>query len=200
VSETAVSICNMALGHLGVKASVASLTITSNSTTAEKKCELFYDNARKATLRAHDWGFAERRAELTSVTTSPIGYTYAYAYPSDCLKIRELYNPLVTSQPIDYVIVANTAKSGKEVWTNDSDAYAIYTLDIEDVNAFDADFIEMFSYKIAQLVAVPLTGSKKTRKEMLEIFHVLKELAEKTDSSEQEVNKRHTGDFMVART
>lgn len=90
-----VTICNLALGHLGDTANIASLTERS---VQAQLCARFYPIARDALLEMSTWGFATRRVKLALVAnptlaiaqgvdaTADMGtWRYAYALPSDVI-------------------------------------------------------------------------------------------------------------------
>lgn len=82
---SAVSICNLALSHLGDAATVTSIDPPEGSAQAEH-CAMFYPMALNGLLEMHDWGFATRRAALTQLATNPSSsWAYAYATPSDMM-------------------------------------------------------------------------------------------------------------------
>ena len=62
-----VTICNLALSHLGDTAQVTSIKPPDGSVQAQL-CANFYYQARNALLEMHAWGFATRRAVLAAVS------------------------------------------------------------------------------------------------------------------------------------
>lgn len=102
-----VTICNLALSHLGDRATVASIKPPDGSVQAQL-CARFYWVARNALLEMASWGFATRRAVLALVanpTTGPSGcgaWKYAYALPNAVLNA-------ISVQPAD-------APSDYEAW------------------------------------------------------------------------------------
>jgi hypothetical protein len=94
-----VTICNMALSHLGDTAEVSSIKPPDGSVQAQF-CARFYWMARNALLEMSDWSFAMRRVALAEVTnptvntwtdtdgsteTSSGTWAFAYATPADAL-------------------------------------------------------------------------------------------------------------------
>jgi hypothetical protein len=86
-----VDICNLALGHLGDTARVASINPPETSVQAQL-CARFYPIARNMLLELGSWGFATRRAKLALVSNPTVQGTndfgtwqYAYTQPSDCV-------------------------------------------------------------------------------------------------------------------
>jgi hypothetical protein len=87
-----VSICNLALSHIGDRADVTSISPPENSVQAQL-CAQFYPAARNALLEMGSWGFATRRKKLAALAVNPtvLGssgcgtWRYAYGLPSDCI-------------------------------------------------------------------------------------------------------------------
>lgn len=85
-----VTICNLALSHLGDTANVQSIAPPDSSVQAQL-CSRFYYVARNALLEMANWGFATRRVTLAQVTNPTLDsngdgpWQYAYAVPSDML-------------------------------------------------------------------------------------------------------------------
>ena len=86
---TKVEICNLALGRIGRKAAITSLT--ENSAEA-RACARIWDVTRQALLREFTWGFSRKVALLALSTESIPGWEYLYAYPSDCLQALRIFN------------------------------------------------------------------------------------------------------------
>ncbi len=87
-----VTICNLALSHLGDTATVASIKPPDPSVQAQL-CARFYFVARNALLEMASWGFATRRVALAQVTNPTVGpdgsstWCYAYALPSGVVNV-----------------------------------------------------------------------------------------------------------------
>lgn len=86
-----VTICNLALSHLGDIANVMSIAPPDSSVEAQL-CANFYYIARNSLLEMASWGFATRRVTLAQVAVNPTfdsngdgPWQFAYALPSDCL-------------------------------------------------------------------------------------------------------------------
>jgi len=87
-----VTICNLALGHLGDTANIASLNERSRQA---QLCARFYPVARNALLEMSTWGFATRRVKLALVSNPTLAiaqgvdpaaergtWKFAYALPN----------------------------------------------------------------------------------------------------------------------
>ncbi len=106
-----VSICNMALSHLGDIAQVTSIA-PPDGTMQAQLCANFYWSARNALLEMADWGFATQRQLLAQVTnptvntvTLPDGTTqtscgtwrFAFGVPSNMIRALAVIPALAES-------------------------------------------------------------------------------------------------------
>jgi hypothetical protein len=102
-----VTICNLALSHLGDTAQVTSIKPPDGSVQAQL-CANFYWTARNALLEMASWGFATRRVALAEVSNptvsswiAPDGDTetsrgtwrFAYALPSGAINVLAVIPP-----------------------------------------------------------------------------------------------------------
>lgn len=65
---SAVTICNLALAHLGDSATVSSIDPPEGSAQAEH-CARFYPVALGLLLEAHPWNFATKRSRLRAAVS-----------------------------------------------------------------------------------------------------------------------------------
>ncbi|HVJ40145.1 MAG TPA: hypothetical protein VM639_01560 [Dongiaceae bacterium] len=86
-----IQIANLSLSRIGTRSSIADLA---EDSPEARGFNTIYEQARDETLDAVDWGFARARRYLADLGKPPPDWQYRYAYPSDCLKIRGLYQPL----------------------------------------------------------------------------------------------------------
>lgn len=100
-----VTICNLALAHLGETATVASIKPPDSSVQAQL-CARFYYVARNALLEMASWGFATRRVALALVREavdgssprtypdgSPATWRFMYALPSGVINAPAVLPP-----------------------------------------------------------------------------------------------------------
>ena len=112
---TDTDISNRALGMIGARSTIASLS-GENSPEA-RACRLYYDTTRDAMLRSAHWNFTRKVAYLSllksapgtpeNTTTAasptwnpawpPPPWLYSYAYPSDCLLMRYISPQIFTT-------------------------------------------------------------------------------------------------------
>ncbi len=108
---SAVTICNLALSHLGDTAQVASIYPPDQSVQAQL-CARFYPIARNSLLEMAAWGFATRRIQLAKVSnptvntvTWPSGATetscgtwrFAYALPAGVVNVLAVIPALASN-------------------------------------------------------------------------------------------------------
>lgn len=117
---TEVDICNIALSFLGDRANVTSISPPEGSAQADH-CARFYPIALNELLQRFPWTFATVRASLATLASKPDSVAYAYALPSNCLRLLSVYGTkeievgswtieraqgtlmLVTEEPVEYV-------------------------------------------------------------------------------------------------
>lgn len=85
----AVNICNLALSRLGDSANITSIDPPEKSVQAEQ-CARFYPMALAALLEMQPWTFATKRERLARLSADSGRWAYAYAKPSDCIKILSI--------------------------------------------------------------------------------------------------------------
>lgn len=168
-----VDVCNLALGHLGDKATVSSISPPEGSAQAEH-CARFYPIARDMTLEGHEWGFATKRANLALLSdTPPPGFQFVYQLPSDCRNVIDLINPNApTFFPIDerrghwqddaFTLEAvpfelETRADGTPViYTNLASAQIRYVASVTDTTRFSTQFVDAVAWLLAAYLAGPV--------------------------------------------
>lgn len=150
-----VEICNIALGRIGA----ADIERIDEASKAARTCRRFFDVDRKNVLEKFPWTFATRRVQLALLNENPPDYKYAYRYPSDCLKIRRIYNKDYSNEKGEcpYQLLSDT--SGRKLYTDVELASIEYTADIEDVTLFSSQFVEALSWKLAADLAMAITSN-----------------------------------------
>lgn len=174
-----VDICNMALGNIGSRDSIATLNERSNEAI---KCKTFYDITRKEVLRAAPWNFAKRDIVLSVLASAagtpenpdgtgdipPTPWAYMYSYPAYCLKARYIKIPVgqyigANLPAIPFQVTGAEDNGGnaiKAIVTNQQAAELVYTIDVTNPDVFDVEFITAFAQALAARICLPLTGDK----------------------------------------
>ena len=168
-----VDICNVALAHLGDRATVSSISPPEGSAQAEH-CARFYPIARDLVLEAHEWGFATKRANLALLAdTPPPGFQFVYQVPNDCRNIIDLIDPNApTFYPIDescghwqddaftmpavpYELEAR-ADGTAVIYTNLENALIRYVASVTDTTKFSAQVVDAIAWLLAAYLAGPV--------------------------------------------
>lgn len=127
-----------------------------------RQCKIHYEHVRRQLLSAQRWVFAERTVKLALLNSKVPGWDYVYAYPQQCLSIRQIYDEDGAAGKDDeyheYTVVTIN-DSTKSICTNIENAWADYTVDIENANIFSSDFTEALARGLASALAMPLMGS-----------------------------------------
>jgi len=156
-----VEMCNLALSHVGLGELIQSLD---DDTTPARQCKLLFTPTAIDLLIRYNWSFAERKQYLALLDgVSPVDYTYAYTYPSDCLRFREIYNSLsLKSPPIKYAIQLSADNKSRYIETNQATAIGVYTVDVSDKASSWSEFFTMaFIWGMAMKLVIPLTRNSK---------------------------------------
>jgi hypothetical protein len=173
---SAVDICNLALGHLGDEAGVASISPPDGSVQASH-CQRFYPIARDALLQSHGWGFALQRQSLALLSTVelPSEWAFAYARPN-ALRVLGVYPPgaiagqsqgeifnqeQLMAMLIMYPFAVETLTSGDQViFSNVETATALFIRPVTDTAKFTPLFVMALSRLLASMLAGPLIKGK----------------------------------------
>jgi len=171
-SET--SICNLALGLIGV----GRIADIAGTTAVERDCNAIFDHAREEVLGGYHWGFARKQALLAQLATGPVitsdygGYDYAYALPADCIR------PLSLSDA-----TTQFSREGDEIHCNLSESvYLYYTADITDTAKFTAKFVNALAHRLAGQLALMVKKDKKMSQETWDLYYALLPQLEADDS------------------
>ena len=188
-----VSICNLALSHIGT----ATINSLDDPTKEGRACKLHFAAVRDSVLREHPWNFATKREYLSLLNTTPVGWSFAYAYPSDCLFARELWQQTRLENPTPFETVRGTG--GRVIVTNEQDAVLEYTSAVTDATQFDPLFVDALSYKLAAELAMPITRSVPISQAMLNLYLNRLQQAATMDSREGREDPEHPYTFLRAR-
>lgn len=172
---SAVDICNLALGKLSQDVPIA------NFQERSKEARTFariYDHQRDLVLAERIWPFATKAEPLAlQGQASMLGWQYRYTYPVDCVQvlavcdsggvryglqaigcassIQELSG---LSWPGRYSYDVHYGEQDTSISSDLSEAYLIYTMQVEDTGRFSAMFIEALACKLALEAARPIIG------------------------------------------
>lgn len=195
-----VQICNLALSHIGARR-IQSLN---DPIPEARECKLFYPIARDAALRDNDWAFARKRIALAQLTEEFIGWDYAYGYPRDCHKDREIWNgigyPAEPHEKVPYEIASNSTLDGSVILTNEEAAYLVYTAKVTNVNVFDAMFIDAISFRLASDLAIPVKGKSDLQKDFMQQYTMFMGRAQVASANQGHPTPTDHNSFVAARS
>lgn len=175
------SIVNLAGVRIGAEGSI--LTIDDNKKLA-RVAKAAWDIALEATLAAHPWNFAIKRALLPALVDAPaFGYAYQYQRPTGLLRLVEIADIDVWEEcrgappPYQY--------EGDKILTNLGAPLALrYVARIDDTGLYSPQFVDALTYRLAQEIALPMTESGATRDRMQAAFEACFGDAKGTDGRE----------------
>lgn len=192
-----VEICNLGLSHV----TAYGIQSLDERTKEARECKRLYAPARDAMLESHDWAIARKRKPLALLDETYSGWDYAYAWPSDCIMPRRIYDPAeaMGSEKIKFEFAVNDALNRRVILTNEAEAELIYTAKVTDANLYTSMMIDALSYRLASDLALPLRSDSNLQKDMLNQFLSRVAAAEASVSNAEEKPPETKSDFHKAR-
>lgn len=158
-----------------------------NSTQA-RLCNTFYPVARQELLDdAHQWTFAVYLLRLNQVIEALP--QVAYGLPSDMIRPFKLLSEYPFYVQGQYLITADTTPT------------LLYVRDVQDVAAMPAKFKTALSYRLAALIAGPLTQDMNKANQMTQMFNLARQEAIAADLQQHQISglPDFTGSLIEAR-
>jgi hypothetical protein len=214
--SNAIDICNMALSHIGSPR----IQAFSDRTKQGYDCTLHYEPVRDSVLRAFPWNFAKKRKVLSLKDDSVSGWEYVYAYPTDCLRALDIYNPLISqsftdgyydnglfvqsavqvkADRIKFEVSLNEENNRRILLTNQEDAELVYIARVTDPNVFDTEFTKALAYALAAELAIPQKGDPRLQEVMLRNYQMILGQAQKENANEQFDTPTNVSAYITAR-
>jgi hypothetical protein len=194
--STATDLANRALSeHLGVT-KIADIDGTDD---ISEKCKLAYEASRESLLTRYDWKFAERRPALAVLSSVEVtGFTYSYTYPSDCLKIRRLYNAASEYENLPFTTTTDITKTLHYLNTETEDAILVYTADVESVPLFPPLFQDALVLDMARKLAMSINKDRTLSRDLRDEFYVVYKEAMVADSANEYVEPQENNAYTTA--
>lgn len=140
-ATTDISICSAALQLVGAD----EITSFIDETREARVCASIYPTWKKDMVQAHTWRFSIRKEELNRLAATPLfGYKYAYALPSDFLRLIGKQNPTSRHQIFE-----------NKVLTDLTPVYANIQYDVAE-QYFPAYFVKLMQLELAGMLAAAL--------------------------------------------
>jgi hypothetical protein len=222
-----VGIANLALSFLGDEATVTSIDPPEGSAQAEH-CAIFYAIARDVLLEMNEghWHFATRRAALVEVeleTQQITTWAFAYAKPSNCLKIISILPPEAQDdtsappaqanvfgnpplpnaeyQPQDYTL--EILDDGTEIiYTNQEAATIRFVEEVTDTSKFPPLFVIALAWLLASMLAGPILKgdvAREEKKTCLAEFRLWYAKAENADAQQKKTRPKQSVPWIEGR-
>ena len=187
-----VDMCNSALNLLGAS-TISALTDDSKNA---RLCNQRFEPVRDRVFRSHAWNCLHKRVQLAQNSTAPVvEYSYAYALPSDCLRVLKVHNGSTDSikSDIDYKL------EGRNIVTNEGTVYIIYIAIDTDPNNYDTYLQESIAHQLAADLAYAVTNNATLAdKYMVRADERLRE-ARFIDATENSLGTIESSEFTDAR-
>lgn len=163
-------ICNSALISLAEE----TINTIDDDNLRSKSCKAKWEICRRTLLRMHPWNFATvRSSSLARSTTIPgFEYTYQYALPPDCLRVRKVD---ITEQ---YKV------EGRYIITSAEEVFITYIKDETDTNVWDPAFTDAMTAKLAYELAYIFVREINATDYYQNLFNHKLKLAKQLDGSE----------------
>jgi len=186
MAQTVVDCCNSALQRVGA----TTITSLSDNSPEARACSVAYESNRRDELRKHPWNFAIKRAVLAPDTTAPaFDYTYAFTFPSDCVRLLRPATP-----GLDWQI------EGGKILTNDSDTlYIRYVADITDPTQWDGSFYNVVAGALAVDICERLTQSNTKKQFLMQLYEGDVRMARRMNAFESGPKDAPDDDWWIAR-
>lgn len=195
------SICNMALGHVGVSSQITDLDTESSKEALA--CRLFYEQCRDEVLRAFAWPFATTIEPLALVEEDPNDeWAFSYRYPAGCLQVRRLLSG-VRNDSQETVARYRVARDsgGRLIFADLEDAEVEYTAQVTAAAEFDADFARALSYLLGASIAPQLAGvDKPYRENCMRLYAYAIAVAQGNAANEERPDQPPEAAMITART
>lgn len=114
----------------------------------------------------------------------PGNWSYMFTYPSDCLKVLDVVNPMGEDyDPLFFDVGLNSAFT-KVLMCNEEEPEFRYIYRVTDPTLFGASFSEALAVKIAARVCVALTGDSRFMSSLVSLSGMMVEEAKSQDGNE----------------
>lgn len=197
-----VEICNLALARLGDDATVSSLTPPEGSAQAGY-CARFYPMARDSLLEMHPWKFATRRAHLSPSSAPAWDWQFAYAQPSNTLRILAVLNPNAATEDESQPYESEIDAAGNQIILTDLEKASIrYITRVTDTTKFSPLFTDALSWLLASNLAGPLLkgdAGAAEAKRCMQTFNMLMGAARVSDANQHKDRDQHTPNWIGGR-
>ena len=192
---------NDALSQIGA----SPITAIDDGSTNANYCQRFYPQLLESMIRAHHWNFAMARVQLAQVTPVPVfEFAYAYALPSDLLKIVEYSgaDPNTTTLSLvdeTFIVPSVWRIEGRTLVTNDGTVKIVYLKRATDPNVWDGMFYQAMAASLASKLALAISKDGKQSVALSQLAQGLWADARASDGQEGSIQRMHVNDLIWGR-
>ena len=192
---TPIDIVNMALRRIGADR----ISAFEDAQEEARATRDIYDEIRREVLNAHNWNFAIKRAQLSSVATAPaFGWDYAYELPHDLVRIVSVHSHNDDDSSVEYRLEFQDG-SDRVLVTNSNQIFIRYVFDNEDVNVWSAAFRNVMGWRLAVDLAQAVSKSTATAEMCGRKFSTELSRAKAIDGIEDWPERLADGSWLTAR-
>lgn len=164
-----IDIINRSLTEIAARQPITGAPPTYDNSPAALAAVQLYQPAVETLLRQQDFEFARVVAALTvAAGAPPLGWTYQYAYPEPCLRVRQIV-PFVFDPNDPYPVTWDVGFAAGErvIWTNEVSAQIVFTTNAITEDDWDSLFTEQMVRYLGSMLAMPVGGRPDFSREML---------------------------------
>jgi len=203
--STKVEIGNLALYHIRNNVTINSFTEESNEAVIINNV---YEHCKKIVLESKSWGFCSTVKELTRLSEGQetvFPYLYAYAVPSNCIRINDIINYTSYINYTDRVKVipyekrVNSDASATIILTNEKAPILRYNINITNSELFSQIFSECLSWYIGFQIAPALTNDENLRQLCFQGYQSSLQAATVFDNNEDNYVNLNTCNYEASR-
>jgi hypothetical protein len=159
-------VTNQALAEIGTRSQIIDLN---DGSQEANYANLLYNPLRDFLLREGDYEFASSPVVPTAIATPSFPWLYAYQYPLDCVRVKQLipagFN-ILDPQPVEFNI-ANSAAT-RAIVTKQEVAIMVYTTNGVSEAFWDPMFTEAMVRMLASALAFALENRIELSNEKLQ--------------------------------
>lgn len=164
--------------------------------------KVHWDTALASVLRDHPWGFAMRRKPLAMLADSPIGFSYAYVYPEDCIQARRIMpvgSGFGRGRAHPFEIGRSLDGRHKAILTDLPGAALEYTTRQVPCEEFDPQFANALAWRLAAEISLALHADPQAHQAAVQTYAAQLQQAKATDMRESSSPRLPDGDFLGSR-
>lgn len=167
MADSIEAIANLALLIIGDSKGIASIDEGSEESDV---CKAVYDQDRDEVLSAFAWPFATSRAKpapIDATTLSlggvPSGWLFAYAMPTDALRVRSIFTALgaLPASASTYITEYDALLQEPIILTNNDAPEFLFTFRVTDVKQFPPLFVRALAGRMAEDLVLGLRKDPK---------------------------------------